>query len=92
MSITVEGLKDVVRRKTFSHIGAGTSFVGSFRSEFGVWYKADALTVVRMNEQGWLHVFRLNPKQDEQYSSVFNYTKVNLSVRVESVSPTSGGR
>ena len=92
MSITLEGLKDVARRKRFHDIADGTSFVGSFRCEFGVWHKADALTVVRMNERGWMHVFRINPKRDEQYESVFNYTKVSLCVRVESVSPTPGGR
>ena len=57
MSITLEGLKDVARRKRFRDIADGTSFVGSFRCEFGVWHKADDLTV-----------------------------------RVESVSPTPGGR
>ena len=92
MSIAIEGLKDVVRRKTFSDIAEGTSFVGSFRGEFGVWHKAHDLTVVRMNERGWLDVFRLNPKRNEQYASVFNYTKVNLCVRVESVSESPGGR
>ncbi len=92
MSIALEGLNDVVRRKTFKDIAEGTSFVGSFRSDFGVWYKADNLTAVRINGQGWMDVVRLNPKRNEQNSSVFNYTKVNLSVRVESVSPTPGAR
>jgi hypothetical protein len=92
MTISLEGLEQVCRRKTFGDIAVGTSFAGAFMGEFGVWHKTGQLEVVRLNERGWMHVIHLSTKQLEQYASVFHYTKVNLSVQVASVDEHPGGR
>ena len=91
MSIAVEGLQEVVRRKTFSDIACGTSFVGSFRGAFGIWHKASETDLVRLGENGWMSVHSLKKKL-ERYESIFNYTKVELRVSVEAVAVHPGGR
>lgn len=91
MSINVKGLNKVVRRKTFNNIRVGTSFVGSFLGHFGVWHKAGEVDLVCLRENGNMYVDHLNSKRYEPYESVYNYTKVNLSMKVESVSKMPGG-
>ena len=91
MSIAVEGLKGVVRRKTFNDIACGSSFVGSFRGRFGVWHKAGELDLVGLSEEGYMDVYCLK-KDLERYDSIFNYTKVELRVSVEAIAEHPGGR
>ena len=91
MSIAVEGLKEIVRRKTFNDIACGSSFVGSFRGRFGVWHKAGELDLVWLSEEGYMDVYDLK-KEYERYESIFNYTKVQLRISVEAIAEHPGGR
>jgi len=60
MTINVTGLQEVARWKPFSNVREGTSFVGSFQGHFGIYYRTGELEVVRIREQGWLHVLHLD--------------------------------
>lgn len=92
MSITVEGFKTISRQKAFKDIACGTSFVGSFKGRFGIWYKVEDLQLIHMSEQGWMEVVPLKVRNNDQYHSVGHYTKVNLAVRIESVDEHPGSR